>query len=64
MKILLLCALLVACVTRANAAGPPTLAGPAMGTTYRVTLGGEIPGLTQGEVHREIETCSRGSIGR
>jgi thiamine biosynthesis lipoprotein len=33
----------------------PTVTGPALGTTYRVTLGGEISGLTQGEVHREIE---------
>jgi FAD:protein FMN transferase len=33
----------------------PTFAGPAMGTTYRVTLGGDIPGRSQGEVHREIE---------
>jgi thiamine biosynthesis lipoprotein len=38
-----------------GAAELPTFAGPAMGTTYRVTLGGEIVGLTQGEVHREIE---------
>jgi FAD:protein FMN transferase len=38
-----------------EAADLPTIAGPAMGTTYRVTLGGKISGLTQGEVHREIE---------
>ncbi len=38
-----------------GAAELPAFAGPAMGTTYRVTLGGEIVGLTQGEVHREIE---------
>ena len=31
------------------------LAGPAMGTTYRVTLATEAPGLGRGEVHREIE---------
>jgi thiamine biosynthesis lipoprotein len=55
MKILLSCALMIACVTRAGAESPPTLAGPAMGTTYRVTLGGDIPGKTQGEFHREIE---------
>ena len=33
----------------------PTFAGPAMGTTYRVTLARDVPCLTQGEVHREIE---------
>lgn len=32
-----------------------SFAGPAMGTTYRVTLTRDIPGLTQGAVHREIE---------
>jgi FAD:protein FMN transferase len=37
------------------AAELPTLAGPAMGTTYRVTLGAIPPGLSRGEVHREIE---------
>jgi len=31
------------------------LAGAAMGTTYRVTLATEAPGLGRGEVHREIE---------
>ena len=36
-------------------AEPIVLAGPAMGTTYRVVLAAEIPGLTRGEVHREIE---------
>jgi thiamine biosynthesis lipoprotein len=30
-------------------------AGPAMGTTYRVTLGGGVAGLARGEIHREIE---------
>lgn len=39
----------------ADAADLPTVAGPAMGTTYRVTLARDIRGLTQGEVHREIE---------
>ena len=39
----------------AIAAEPLVLAGPAMGTTYRVTLAAEVPGLTKGEVHREIE---------
>ena len=32
-----------------------TFAGPAMGTTYRVTLAGRVPGLAGGEIHREIE---------
>jgi len=37
------------------AAELPTLAGPAMGTTYRATLAADIPGMTRGEVHREVE---------
>ena len=37
------------------AAELPTLAGPAMGTTYRVTLAADIPGMTSGEVHRDVE---------
>jgi len=47
--------LLLVFTTRVDAASPPTFAGPAMGTTYRVTLGGDIPSRTQGEVHREVE---------
>lgn len=39
----------------ALAAELPMLAGPAMGTTYRVTLGAMPAGLSRGEVHREIE---------
>jgi thiamine biosynthesis lipoprotein len=39
----------------ATAAELPTLAGPAMGTTYRVTLAADISGMTRGEVHREVE---------
>ena len=37
------------------AAEMPTLAGPAMGTTYRVTLAADISGMSRGEVHREVE---------
>lgn len=33
----------------------PTLSGSAMGTTYRVTLARGFPGMSQGEVHREVE---------
>jgi thiamine biosynthesis lipoprotein len=33
----------------------PTFAGPAMGTVYRVTLAEELPGMAQGEVHRDVE---------
>jgi thiamine biosynthesis lipoprotein len=33
----------------------PTFAGPAMGTTYRVTLARDVPGISLGEVHREVE---------
>lgn len=39
----------------ASADGLPTFAGPAMGTTFRVTLARAIPGMTTGEVHREVE---------
>jgi len=39
----------------AGAEEPLVLAGPAMGTTYRVTLATEVPGLGRGEVHRDIE---------
>ena len=42
-------------IAAANAAELPTLAGPAMGTTYRVTLADDMPGMTRGEVHREVE---------
>lgn len=49
--------LLFACwlLSPAAAAEPAVLAGPAMGTTYRVTLAADVPGLTRGELHREIE---------
>lgn len=33
----------------------PTFAGPAMGTTYRVTLKAGLPDKSLGEVHREID---------
>jgi FAD:protein FMN transferase len=38
-----------------KAAEVPTIAGPAMGTTYRVTLTADIPGTTRGDVHRDVE---------
>lgn len=47
--------LLVVTAARSQAADLPTFAGPAMGTTYRVTLAHDLPGMTLGEVHREIE---------
>ncbi|MFM8892520.1 MAG: FAD:protein FMN transferase, partial [Planctomycetia bacterium] len=34
----------------------PVLSGPAMGTTYRVTLAEAIPGMSVGHVHRAVET--------
>jgi thiamine biosynthesis lipoprotein len=37
------------------AAELPTIAGPAMGTTYRVSFTADIPGMTRGEVHRDVE---------
>jgi len=42
-------------MTAPGAAELPTLAGPAMGTTYRVALAADLPGMSRGEVHREIE---------
>jgi thiamine biosynthesis lipoprotein len=43
------------CLLSPASAEPIVLAGPAMGTTYRVVLAREIPGLARGEVHRELE---------
>ncbi|MEX0688559.1 MAG: FAD:protein FMN transferase [Pirellulales bacterium] len=39
----------------ARSAEPLVLAGPAMGTTYRVVLAKDLPDHARGEVHREIE---------
>ena len=36
--------------------GLPTFSGPSMGTTYRVTLGRQIPQKTIGEIHRETDS--------
>jgi thiamine biosynthesis lipoprotein len=52
---LLLAALGAILAGRVPAAEPPVLAGPAMGTTYRVMLAEEIPGLPRSAVHAEIE---------
>lgn len=49
------CAVGLWCFSLARATEPLVLAGPAMGTTYRVSLGAVVPGLTRGEVHREVE---------
>ena len=35
--------------------GERVIAGPAMGTTYRITLASPVPGMSRGEVHREME---------
>ena len=45
------------CVGFASAAEDATVtfAGPAMGTTYRVTLARGVPGMTVGKLHREVE---------
>jgi thiamine biosynthesis lipoprotein len=47
----------VGCMGAVGVAGETeaTFAGPAMGTTYRVTLARGVPGMTRGEVHREVE---------
>jgi len=47
--------LLVTAATRAWGGDLPTVAGPAMGATYRVTLARDLPGMSLGEVHREVE---------
>ena len=39
----------------AGAAELPTFAGPAMGTTYRVTLARDVAGQSLGELHRETD---------
>lgn len=39
----------------AAAHGLPTFAGPAMGTTYRVTLAAPVPRVSLGQLHREID---------
>jgi thiamine biosynthesis lipoprotein len=36
-------------------AGPPTFAGPAMGTTYRVTLAAPVAGVPTPDLHRDVE---------
>jgi FAD:protein FMN transferase len=43
------------CVAATAEEDAVTFAGPAMGTTYRVTLARGVPGLRDGEVHREVE---------
>ncbi|MFM7289630.1 MAG: FAD:protein FMN transferase [Planctomycetia bacterium] len=43
------------CVAAAAEESVVTLAGPAMGTTYRVTLARGVSGLRDGELHREVE---------
>lgn len=47
--------LLVVGTASACAAEPIPFVGPAMGTTYRVTLAEPIVGMTAGEVHREVD---------
>lgn len=46
---------LVTTASLAGAADLPAFAGPAMGTTYRVTLAHDVPGMWLGKVHREVE---------
>ena len=55
MKRVLVPLLTLACVAAARAAEPITLAGPAMGPTYRVTLAEPIAGMAAGAVHRDID---------
>lgn len=47
---------IAAAVIPARAAEPLVVAGPAMGTTYRVALAGPVAGVSLGEVHREVES--------
>lgn len=53
-RIALLLAVCVACEASAGDAAV-TFAGPAMGTTYRVTLARGLPNMSDGEVHRDVE---------
>ena len=39
--------------------GLPTFSGPSMGTTYRVTLGKNVPQKPLGEIHRETDSLLR-----
>lgn len=50
-----LCCLLAAASSVTVGAELPTFAGPAFGTTYRVTLARDIPGQPPGDVHRKVE---------
>lgn len=52
---LLALVLTVACMAVARATEPIAFAGPAMGTTYRVTLVEPIAGIAAGHAHREID---------
>lgn len=47
--------LIAAAMPHASGHEPVVIAGPAMGTTYRVMLADPLPRLSRGEVHREIE---------
>jgi thiamine biosynthesis lipoprotein len=51
----LLAVVLMAGMSTVSAAELPVLAGPAMGTTYEVTLAADVPGLPRSAVHRDIE---------
>ncbi len=51
---LFLVAVGVACEVSAGEAAV-TFAGPAMGTTYRVTLAHCLPNMSDGEIHRDVE---------
>jgi thiamine biosynthesis lipoprotein len=51
----LLAVVLMAGMSTVRAAELPVLAGPAMGTTYQVTLAADVPGLPRSAVHRDIE---------
>jgi thiamine biosynthesis lipoprotein len=53
-RLALLLAASIACEASAREAAV-TLAGPAMGTTYRVTLARGLPNMSDGEIHREVE---------
>jgi thiamine biosynthesis lipoprotein len=46
----------IAAAAPPSAAAPPTtIVGPAMGTVWRVTLGGPVAGATTADVHRAVE---------
>lgn len=60
-KLPILCSAVLALIGLPVFAGErlPTFSGPSMGTTYRVTLGRNVPQKPLGEIHRETDSLLR-----